>query len=417
MSSFANGNSPLPSQPVHFSDTGQMDAFDRLRVSIPTSYFSSVLQYHKNSHLWKEKITGSATSVLMDYEPSVLMSCPAIGDEVIRQTLYWPYQAGNSQYILITSLLHSGIGGESEASYGDDENGVRIIRKVDGEVYIELLSKVSGVVVPRTFRQNEWNCDTFSSTGINPSRVKLDLSQTQIFWIDLEFLAVGRLRCGFVFDGRLYVAHDFKNDNKYPSPYMSTASLPVRYRVKNVSSASPIVMKAICATVKSEGGSEIFGYPQVATFGPIDVASGARIPALSIRPAELYQGRPNRGIIIPISFSLFVTGNVPVQWELIHGGALTGATYANTPMGGTEIPSLTVYDTAATAIDGGHRHDQDWASSDVKGSVTTNDAELRTPIYLSNGILTTDFDNYSVVVGGVGGTATVRGKLRFAEVY
>jgi hypothetical protein len=435
--SFDLGNAGRNIQYTKRADSMQSDAAGNDRISIPYSYFSSVLHYHKNHHIWHEKITQvggtTPTSVLMDYEPSVLMTCPSPGDEIIRQSPPWPYQAGNSQLAEITGLLDTSEGSESEMGYCDGENGLRVINRVDGNTYIELLSMVSGSLKIRRAAQVKdvitnlpdfvseiWNIDSFTDRKDhpNPSKVKLDFANAQILIIDLLYLALGRARVGFQHSGVPYPAHQYVNDNKYSSPYMSRAMLPIRYRLKNVSSLVPVSMKAICSTVKSEGGSQIFGFSQVARSGDVIALSGVNTPVVSVRPQLSYQGRPFRGIIIPIEFKLIVFGNVSVEWQLIHGGVITGGAWTDIATGGNEMPSCSQQNITATSINTtGHTHDSAYASGDVKGSTHSGGETVTTSVMLWTGPDVTEQTPYTLTCAGIGGNATVRGTIKVGEVY
>jgi hypothetical protein len=44
--------------------------------------------------------------------------------------------------------------------------------------------------------------------GTGRSGITLDVTKTQIFIVDLEWLGVGRVRLGFVIDGKIYYCHE-----------------------------------------------------------------------------------------------------------------------------------------------------------------------------------------------------------------
>ena len=93
--------------------------------------------------------------------------------------------------------------------------------------------------------------------GNGSSKVMLDFTKSQIFVIDFEWLGVGCVRCGFMIDGILQLAHIFKHTNHISSVYMSSPNLPLRYEImktkRNTNTGS---IKTICAVVMSEGGSQ-----------------------------------------------------------------------------------------------------------------------------------------------------------------
>jgi hypothetical protein len=83
-------------------------------------------------------------------------------------------------------------------------------------------SYISGSVVDTKVAQASWNGDKLNGTG--DSGLTLDLTKSQIFWIDVEWLGVGSVRCGFIINGEYYVAHTFHHANVLDSVYMTTAT-------------------------------------------------------------------------------------------------------------------------------------------------------------------------------------------------
>ena len=158
--------------------------------------------------------------------------------------------------------------------YYGGENGIYF--ENDGTTnYFVLRSNTSGNVTETRVAQTDWTVDKFDGTGYSAQSGGaehtggLDVSKTNILWMDIEWLGVGDVRCGFVVDGKMTTAHIFHNDNKNLVPYMTTASLPLRYEIKNTGvTTSNSTLKQICSTVISEGGYELYGSQQ-ATQTPI----------------------------------------------------------------------------------------------------------------------------------------------------
>ena len=85
--------------------------------------------------------------------------------------------------------------------------------------------------------QAHFNLDTMDGTG--PSGVPLDLTKSQIFVIDYEWLGVGRVRFGFVFAGAIVYCHDAVFANTVGSVYMSTPNNPLRYQTEATGGSPP----------------------------------------------------------------------------------------------------------------------------------------------------------------------------------
>jgi hypothetical protein len=195
--------------------------------------------------------------------------------------------------------------------------------------------------------QSNWNCDNLLGNG--PSRKTLDISKAQIFFIDIEWHGVGSVRCGFVIDGVFIQCHTFHHANVLPSTYITTASLPLRLEMKNTSAtSSSSTMKQICSSVISEGGYELRG-AQLAVGTPLTTpkdmpTAGTFVPVVSIR----LRSTKLDAIVIMTAVSLLAIGNnTRVEWRIVRGGTITGASW-----NAASADSAVEYDLAGTAISG-----------------------------------------------------------------
>jgi hypothetical protein len=66
--------------------------------------------------------------------------------------------------------------------------------------------------------QSAWNYPAITSS----------LTNTFIGVVDLQFLGMGRARCGFDIDGGVVYTHEFDNAGHMDVPYMQTATLPIQ---------------------------------------------------------------------------------------------------------------------------------------------------------------------------------------------
>jgi hypothetical protein len=170
--------------------------------------------------------------------------------------------------------------------------------------------------------------------------------------LDLQWLGMGRVRCGFDIDGRFWPAHEFRNANSVTAVYMKTANLPVQYEI--VSAAGAVAsMKATCSTVVSEGGSEkdqgfVFAAGTTVT-APRTVAAGTPLPVVAIRPALLFGGVQNRALFKLENVSwLAVSGAGEYKWEVIYNCAITGGAWGTVNADSTAEVNIT-----GTAVAGG----------------------------------------------------------------
>ncbi len=215
----------------------------------------------------------------------------------------------------------------------------------------------------REVAQSSWNGDKLDGSGA--SGITIDVSKTQIFFIDLEWLGVGTVRCGFVIDGEYIVAHTFNNANSLSSVYMQTAILPVRYEIKATGAlASSKTLKQICSTVISEGGYEqksalTWARQTVPTTG----VGTSFVPLTSIRLKSASLG----AVVIPNGFTFMPTSASDYfEVALIRNATLTGASYSS-------LSTNVEYDIAATTMTGGEIVKSDFTSSGVLSGNTIND--------------------------------------------
>jgi hypothetical protein len=142
--------------------------------------------------------------------------------------------------------------------YFDDYNGVFLqYAKSGGTGTISFVVRsntigAGSVNNGTVYSQTSWNIDKLDGTG--NSGILLDFTKAQLLVIDLEWLSVGRIRCGFMCFGKIVYCHQITNMNSLTGPYMYTANLPVRYQVVNNVGGGTAILTKICATVISEGG-------------------------------------------------------------------------------------------------------------------------------------------------------------------
>jgi len=238
------------------------DAFARLRVAQPQTLFNSkLINGDKNPLLWDEAIisgSGITSSTPTFAQPySDITSTINTACVFRRQTKrYFNYQPGKSQLILLTGVLLVSGGGEgvkNRIGYFDDDDGLYFEYDND-TVYVVVRSNISGTPTETRIPQQNWNIDKLDGTG--KSNITLDITKSQIFVIDFQWLSIGRVRYGFEIDGSLYYAHQQNCANSQSLPYMSNPNLPIRAEMITTAASPATTMRVICSAVISEGGIE-----------------------------------------------------------------------------------------------------------------------------------------------------------------
>ena len=301
------------------------DAFGRLRIASPFTLFDSSHRFADNG-LWSTSNTAGGTYAFVTNQSTIDMTVNNAADaEVVRETnKVFSYQPGKSLLIMNTFAMATPKANlRQRVGYFGAQNGVYL--ENDGTTnYLVLRSYTSGQIAETKVAQANWNIDKFdglgySGQGSEPAHTTgLDVSKTNIFWMDVEWLGVGDIRCGFVVDGKFVVAHVFHNDNRNTIPYMTTASLPLRYEIKNIAGTSgSSTLKQICSTVISEGGYELYGSQQAVgttVTAPVDLpTAGTYYPVVSIR---LKSNRLEAIVILTALSILGITNNAYYNWQV-----------------------------------------------------------------------------------------------------
>lgn len=315
------------------------DAFGRLRVSNPFTLFDSQNRYQINDK-FNTSNTGTAnanTSYILHQSSIDLNVGTASNDSVLRETRrVFAYQPGKSLLIMNTfAMANAQANLTQRVGYFNAENGI-FLEKSNDDVYIVLRSNSTGTITDTKVAQADWNKDIFDGTAnsfaTSVGHGGLDTTNTNIFWIDIEWLGVGDVRCGFVVDGLMVPAHIFHNDNIRKVPYMTTACLPVRYEIFNTgTTGNNSTLKQICSTVISEGGYQLQGRPRSIGHSVNSAitltTAGVEYTALSIR---LKSERPD-AIVLPKDVNILGISTNPtrLKYKIILNANTTGGTWTS----------------------------------------------------------------------------------------
>jgi len=203
----------------------------------------------------------------------------------------------------------------------------------------DVSTTVNGVAYTykRRVPQTEWNIDKCDGTGA--SGFNIDMSKTQLIYIDFQWLGVGRVRTGFVHNGKIIIAHEFYNSNVLDTVYMANPNLPIRCEIRNTGTTTGGSFKQICATVASEGGYAESGIDFAVTSGARTTPTPAAntLPLIAIRLKNSFNGYPNRISVRPNTISFYAETN-SVEYDLVKfpsasslsaAGGLTWTSVAN----------------------------------------------------------------------------------------
>lgn len=335
--------------------TFNLDAFGRARISGTGNRLDVEFIYNKQDDYMDETTTnGTVTHNANSRDVTLSLSDAANGSFAFLQSYPVPYTPGNSQLIEITGVLDlASIGG--------------------GTAEVFRRSSVSGSAVEEVIPQSSW---TQMQSGI-------DWDQVHIFQIDFQSLKVGTVRFGLVERGKFEQVAQIDNDGRRNTGYWQVPNgsaywklyttggetfmevgygnddnaLGFRYKITANASAT---MKAICCTVKSEGGTPLYempGLPRAVSNQETAVtASTTLVPILSIRPKTTFNSKDNLILGVPKSWQVETTQ--PVRVVLLHDCTLTGASWTDVDT----TNSMMEYDVTASAVSGGHEVDEVYVS-------------------------------------------------------
>ncbi len=342
-----------------------VDAFGRLRVSQPFTLFDSSHRFRDNN-LWATSNTANTTVVFSENEGLVNLNVDTTANsEIIRETTkVFSYQPGKSLLIFTTFVFAPAKTNlRQRVGYFGANNGM-YLEQTDTTVNFVERSYVTGVMTETRVSQSQWNVDKMD--GLGPSGKILDASKAQILWMDIEWLGLGTVRMGFVIDGEFVLCHRFNHANFITSTYITTASLPLRYEIKNTGvTASSSVMKQICSSVISEGGYELNGLQQsivTPVSSPIDLpVVDTYYNLISIR---LKSTRLDAIVIMSALSLLGITNNAIYNWQVRATATTTGGSWVSA---GTD--SAVEYKLDSATVTGGRVLASGFSTSTTQSSV------------------------------------------------
>lgn len=400
---------------LSYHDSAALDAFGRLRMSEPESLFDSKQIFDNAPLFWDDQeVSGGGTS--STYSKPAARSRLAVGATTagkrVRQTfMRFNYQSGKSHLVLMTGVLGTGASGiTQEIGLFDDDNGV-FFRCLDGVVNVVLRSSVTGSAVDTVIPQTAWNEDKMDGSGA--SGVTTDWTKTQIFMMDFEWLAVGRLRIGLFSGGTPVYVHEFLNANAIDVAYMSTPNLPLRYAIENDGTGPVSALDAICSTVISEGGSDELGRLHSAGTDGTHVDCNTEnityaIVGLQLKATDL--GASVKILNVAVAEH---TGTKEYRWELIFNPTVADTfTYAD--IANSSVQSAA--GTTANTVTGGTTVAAGLASSAFKGG-SQDRAAIENALRLGAAIDGTR-DQIVLCVTPIGGTTNldIEGLINWREL-
>lgn len=400
------------------------DAFARLRTSEAYSIADYKHVYGVNPDFLDKLSNGGTVSHIANSACVRLETTSDSSSRAIHQSrMYHNYMPGKSQLILSSFIFYNAVAGVTKRTgYFDDRDGIFFEQDWDGILSFNIRSYVSGSPVDRKVVQSEWNGDKCDGTG--NSSWNIDITKTQLFWCDFQWLGVGRVRVGFVHEDNYVVCHTFYNSDILDVVYMSNPNLPVRCEIVNTGTTIGGYFDQICATVISEGGYFEAGIDYSVSSGTtlksITVAAGIA-PVLAIRLKNTYQTYPNRVFVRAKEVDVYAGGN-PVYWKLYKLDSISNLTLSNSTWTSANSQSAVEYNLTATAFTGGYQvlsgiiGTQSPGGSSKGAGSGSEDPNLSKRNFISQNYDSTDSEIYLLCAQAIGGTADVAVDFTWREV-
>lgn len=274
---------------IKYSDSVNLDAFGRLRVSEVNNIIELKQTDGETSLIVGETTGGSVTSTFNKTLSKVTMTTSANNSYVIRQSKFWAtYQPGKSQFF--------------EASFGNFQLESNIIKRVgmfnsstastyntllDG-LYLEsngVTNEIAFFIQRSGTTVYSAESSTWNSTEFDPTSI--DWTKVQLIFIDYQWLGVGRVRFGLNYSGNTIIFAEHTSTNNDTEIYMSYANQPIRYEIRQIGIGSG-TFDMICSQISSEGSSnDLFFTTSVPhTTTTTLVTSGTKYPYIGVRLKE-----------------------------------------------------------------------------------------------------------------------------------
>lgn len=315
-----------------FSTGRQLDAFERLKVSNPSTLFEFDFRYDQYEALYLDQaLTGAATITYDANKVSrFLNTTTANGDRAILSTRrYFQYVKGKSQLVMFTSNFNGAIAGcRKRLGLFDDQNGYFYATE-GAEERLVIRSAVSGAPVDINIPRASW-LDPLDGSG--PSGASIDIFNKQtVFLIEFSWLGSGQVNFYIKAGGETCLIHRYS-----PSltvPYSQSGTLPMRAEIENFTAQGASRSLAFtCMSVSSDGGEIDLGKRFNIDTGLADInisSTEAAIFGIRLNPSF------NRASMRPRRYSLFSpSGNKTIRWRILLNPILGTPVWTNNPNGG-----------------------------------------------------------------------------------
>jgi hypothetical protein len=272
----------------------------------------------------------------------------------IQSHIYHPYNAGTAQ-TWIGSFVIGDTGKDGLVrrwGYFDDNNGL-FFELSGSTTSVVVRNGSTGTVVETKVAQAAWNKDHCDGSGDdnNISIADLDVSKGTVYFVDYQWLGVGRVRFGIIWSGAKVVVHEFDHNAELTLPYMGFGTLPARFEQINVGTVGSISqMSCFSMAVQASSRNDPPSEQQVGQTTDLTILvnnTSSFRPYLSVRSKSSYQDKDNRVIATPTSLQVYAhTAPVVIQlrkWPILGGDTWTVPTQSFSSLQGDYTATGSTY--------------------------------------------------------------------------
>ncbi len=326
----------------------RFDVFGRSTMVQPETIFDSKQIFDNRPLQWfEQQVSGT---VAFTYQPNrastnlgVSTSTAGVG---IRQTARrFNYQTGKAIEFMMTGIMGDfQLGITKRLGAFDDNNGVffEMSPNAPSGLKVGVRSSVTGVPVDTLVGIDDWDNQTLAGV--------LDITKTQIFFIEFAWLGVGAVRFGFYIDGKKYVAHTIRYANIGSAVWASTSNFPMRYEIQNDGTGADADLEAICTTVLVYGGRQELGtqFAISRTTGITTNNNADFYPVAAIR----LRSTGGAATVRVTGININCTSTASYVWRLLLNPTIVGAALVYTGVTNSAVEGNVVA-TNTTTITGG----------------------------------------------------------------
>lgn len=301
-------------------DSYSIDAQGKLRTSHPTLIFDSKLIHDKQELFWDELLGGTATSLYQTGEASVRMEVAASSsDFAIRQTKQRFNCVTSKTQVCYFTLFGRQEPGVTKRAGLFCGMGVNFMTPRHG-----IFLSISGTeirwniakngVITESVERADWNYDKLNTFG--PTNFNLDINGINTGVIDFNWAGTGRVRVGFMINGKPRYVHYFNHNNNslITSAYLANPNLPMRMDIQSDGSGGGY-LDHFTFSLLTESGHDDTGISRSIDTENIQIDANSPNTAYIVLALRLKQDHLN-AVVLPEYISMISETNDDFRWSL-----------------------------------------------------------------------------------------------------